>query len=467
MEVDPDLEADPSVLSLHLLLADEHARAHRYALLGAERATARFSHADAARLYRRAIDAGRTAGMLADPRRAPAIANAWEQLGEALRCTGKPAAAARALTMARRLLGDDPVAQARLSHRHAQVAERRETLTAAVRWLKRGLRRLDGVESDEATRWRARLRSYLGGVRNRQGRFQESVGHCRQAIVEAESVGELAALARACYSLDWALFELGRTDEVVHSGRALEIYEELGDPEHEATVLHNLGMFAHYEGRWDEAVELYQRSALSSERAGRPGDVVYTDCNIGEILSDQGRFEEAAVHLRRASRVGAAIGDSQSVAFVDVLLGRLAVRDGRYAEGLTMLERAVTALSRFRMDADAHFARAVIAEATALGGDPARALELASRELETGEKQLPLLLRAAGIAHARLGRPQDSRRVLADALAAAREREAPYELAATIEALAALGSGTDELIEEQRALLGRLKVERLPSPQLA
>jgi tetratricopeptide (TPR) repeat protein len=194
---------------------------------------------------------------------------------------------------------------------------------------------------------------------------------------------------------------------------------------------------------------------------------VYTDCNIGEILSDQGRFEEAAVHLRRASRVGAAIGDSQSVAFVDVLLGRLAVRDGRYAEGLAMLERAVTALSRFRMDADAHFARAVIAEATALGGDPARALELASRELETGDKQLPLLLRAAGIAHARLGRPQDSRRVLADALVAARDREAPYELAATIEALAALGSGTDELIEEQRALLGRLKVERLPSPQLA
>ena len=75
-----------------------------------------------------------------------ALAEAWEQLGEALRNAGEPAAAARALTEARRLLRDDPIAQARLCHRHAEVAERSEALTAAVRWLKRGFRYVEALE---------------------------------------------------------------------------------------------------------------------------------------------------------------------------------------------------------------------------------------------------------------------------------------------------------------------------------
>ena len=234
MEQDGTL-ADPAALSLHFLFADDHARAHKYALAGAELATARFSHADAARLYRRAIEAGRAAGMLNDSAGAPALARAWEQLGDALRCTGEPAAATRALTAARRLVSDDPLALARICHRHAEVAERTESLTDAVRWLRRSLRYVEGIDAPEATAWRARSRSYLAGVRNRQGRWPESTRLCREAIAEAETVGELPALARACYTLDWALFELGHPEQATHSARALTIYEQLGDPEHEST----------------------------------------------------------------------------------------------------------------------------------------------------------------------------------------------------------------------------------------
>ena len=84
---DGEAEADPAVLSHHFALAGDHARAHRYAMAAANRATERFSHADAARLYRRAIDAGRAGGLAAEP---ADLADAWEQLGEALRCVGEP-----------------------------------------------------------------------------------------------------------------------------------------------------------------------------------------------------------------------------------------------------------------------------------------------------------------------------------------------------------------------------------------
>ncbi len=142
-----ELDAEPAILSHHFSLAGDYTRAHRYAMAAAERATEAFSHADAARLYRRAIDAGRADGGGADRE---SLAEAWEQLGESLRNVGEPALAAKALTEARKLLRDDPIAQARLCHRHAQVAERTAALSGAVRWLNRGFRSIDGLDSAEA-----------------------------------------------------------------------------------------------------------------------------------------------------------------------------------------------------------------------------------------------------------------------------------------------------------------------------
>lgn len=461
-----DLDADPAALSLHFLRAGDHARAHRYAMLGARRATERFSHADAARLYQRAIEAARAGGLGFEATHVRALAGAWEQLGDALRCTGQPSAAAQALSAARRLVDDDPAAQARLCHRHAEVAERSESLTAAVRWLKRGLRYVDGLQSTDATIWRARLRSYLAGVRNRQGRWSEAATACREAIAEAEAVGELEALARACYTLDWALVEQGRSDEATHSWRALEIYQRLGDPEHESTVLNNLGMFAYFRGRWDEAVELYRKAGACSERAGKPGDVAFTDCNVGEILSDQGHLDDGTVHLERARRTWTATGDRQSVAFVNVLMGRLAVRRGRYLEAVPLLQTAMADLRRFHIDAYADFARALITEAEAFAGDPARALIEARQGMESADRYLPLLYRLSGIALARLGQLADAESELASALAAARQRGAEYDIAATVDVLDALGKAPPGLVRERDEILGRLKVEQLPTPRL-
>jgi class 3 adenylate cyclase/tetratricopeptide (TPR) repeat protein len=453
----------PAVLSHHCARAGDHARAYRYAMLGAERATERFSHADAVRLYRRAIEGGRALGQEADDR---ALAEAWEQMGEALRCIGEPVEASRALTEARRLLRDDPIAQARLCDRQAEVAERSEALSGAVRWLTRGLRSVDGLDSLEAMRSRARLRSHLAGVRNRQGRWAEAVRVSRQAIAEAEAVDEPLAVARACYALDWALRECGHPEDANHSWRALQIYRQLGDPERESTVLNNLGMFAYFEGRWDDALALYRRSRASSERAGTPGDVARSDCNIGEILSDQGRVEEAREHLERARRVWSGTREPHSVAFIDVLLGRLATRRGQGGEAVPRLEVAMNELRRFGMDAYAGFAQALVAEAEAVGGDPERGLRLARAQLKARDRNGPLLRRVVGIALARLGRIDEARDELVVALESAREHCAEYDVAATVEVMEALDAADRDLRRERDEILDRLKIVRLPAPVL-
>ena len=457
------VDAGPAILSNHFSLAGDYGRAHRYAMDAAKLATERFSHADAARLYRRAIEAGRAEGVTADSQ---SLADAWEQMGEALRRVGEPAAASRALTEARRLLGTDPIAQARLCHRHADIAGDSGASTAAVRWLNRAFRCLQEVDGTEATTLRARIWSDLGGVRNRQGRWAQSIDACRRAITDAESVGELSALAHACYALDYALVESGHPDEATHSWRALEIYERLGDPDHESLALNNLGGIAYWDGRWDDAVALYERAGACAERAGRPAHVAFVDCNVGEILSDQGRLDEAEPRLERARRVWSGTGEQQAVAYVNALLARLAVRRGEYGEGLSMLEAAMSELRRLGIDAYAELAQAWIAEAEAFGGDPFRALEIGSQELQANDRQRPLLTRMGGIALARLGEKGGAIRELNHSLRTARARNAEYDIAATIDAMDLVDGAEPDLLRERDEILGRLKIVQLPAPAL-
>jgi class 3 adenylate cyclase/tetratricopeptide (TPR) repeat protein len=458
---DQELDANPAILSHHFSLAGDHARAHAYAMAAAKRATDAFSHADAAKLYRRAIEAARSDANATDR---DTLGEAWERLGEALRAVGEPQAAAKALTEARRILRDDAFAQARLFRRHAEVAGGSEALSAAVRWVNRGFVCLDALDSPEATAWRARMRSYLGGVRNRQGRWRDAISACHQAIAEAESVNELPALAHACYALDWALVESGRGEEANYSWRALEIYQQLGDPEHESKVLNNLGMFAYFDGRWDDAVDLYRRAGAASERAGLPAVVAYTDGNIGEILSDQGHLDEAEAYLQRARRVWSATGERWAVAFGDALLGRLYVRRQEYAQGLAVLKGALEDVRKIRADAYADYTEALIAEAHAFGGDPFEALEIGSRTLRANDRQRPLLSRVGAIALARLGQKQAALRELGHSLRVARERGAEYDVAATIDALEAVGGTDAEMLAERDRILERLKIVQLPTP---
>jgi tetratricopeptide (TPR) repeat protein len=226
-------------------------------------------------------------------------------------------------------------------------------------------------------------------------------------------------------------------------------------------------MFAYFDGRWDEAVGLYDRAGECSDRAGRPADRAATDCNVGEILSDQGRLDEAEAHLRRARRVWSATGEQQAVAFVDVLLTRVAARRGACPDGVRTLESAADELHRSGVDAYAAFAQALVAEVHAFTGDAAHALEIAGRELSTTDRHRPLLERVCGIALVRLGRVGEAEKRLCGALTSAREFGTDYDVAATISVLDSIGAADDDMLRDRDEIVERLKIQWLPVPALA
>jgi tetratricopeptide (TPR) repeat protein len=311
--------------------------------------------------------------------------------------------------------------------------------------------------------WRARLTAELGWIRQRQRRYREAERLCRQAITEGEVSGELRAQARACYTLDWALFELGRFDEVTHSARALEIYRELGDVEQEASVLNNLGGFAYWRGQWHEAIGLYREAGACRRRAGNLAEVAETDANVGEILSDQGYLEEAEVHLRRAHRMWSSTGHREGATFANMLLGRLWVRLGRAQDGIALLKATVLDMRRVGVSYYADLASALTAEAQALGGAAEEAVSMAGDLLASGKSNVAMLHRASGIGLARMGDCDAARRELELSIAAARTRGEDYELALALDVLAALGPLDQDQLAQRDAIVARLGVVRLPA----
>ncbi len=449
------------LLSLHFHLAGEYEKTWRFARVAATRARESSAFAAAADLYRRALDAARGLDIAPDD-----LADTWEELGEAQARTGDVTAAVEAFGRARRLLVDDPVRGARLMHRTAWVHERVGRTVAAIRWAHRGLRALEGVDGRSAARERAGLTTTLAAVRRQQGRADEAERLCRLAIEEADVAGDELLLARASFNLDWVLVDLGRAQEATHSERALAIYTRAGDLERQAAVLNNLGMFAYWEGRWQEAIELYARGADASERAGDVWAAAYGDCNIGEVLADQGRLEEAEERLRRARRVWRGTEDAHGVAFTSALLGRLAARAGRHDHAADLLSGAVRSFHELHTPGDAASADAYMAEASLFAGQADEALAEADRQL--GERVGPraLLLRVRGGALAQLGETAAAA-ALEDALAEARERDDRYEVALALDALLTVGRGTPQAREERDALVSALGVASLPSPPLA
>ena len=455
-----NVDAEPAVLSLHYFLAADWERAWRYAITGAEHAAQRYAHADASRLYRRALEAGRHRGASSAE-----LATCWEALGDALQRTGELVPAADALNAARALSSGEPLTRARLLHKRMIIAHMRGELAASVRRGSAAVRTLDQSDGQETRSLRAQLLVELAFVRWRQGRFALSERLCRAAIEQAGYGGADRALAQASYVLDIVLVGLGRIDEATHCGRALAIYERLGDHQEQGNVLNVMGGLAAYRWEWDEALDLYRRAEECWRQAGDRAGVATAAANLAEILSDRGLDEQAAKQLGYALRICNAMGERTIAANTKALLGRAAARSGRVDEARACLTEAAAELSTLGEANYLEFAQTALAEAEAFGGDAALALELVEPMLASDRRDVAWLQRVRGTALARLGRWVEAVEALESSLRLARDQDALYDVAATLDVLQLAGSDTGA--GERDLLAVRLGIERFHAIDLS
>jgi class 3 adenylate cyclase/tetratricopeptide (TPR) repeat protein len=458
------------LLSLHFHRAQSWERAWRYSLAAGKRAQEKFANVEAADFYRHALDAARHLAEL-EPRE---IAQIWELLGDVSELAGRYTDAAEAYRNARRR-APDAEHEPRLLLKEGVIRERLGTYSEALRWYRRGLTAVEQVTDErERTRQRVELSLAYAGVRFRQGEFFHCIEWSRRAVDDAQTIDDLAGLAHAYYLLHIGYMSLGAPEREAFRGLALPIYEELGDLPGQANVLNNLGIDAYYEGRWADALDLYERSRQARERIGDIIGAATIVNNSAEILSDRGELEEAERGFQEAKAVCTSAGYRFIATLATSNLGRAAARGGRFDEAQLMLDDAHDAFREMKASAFVLETEARLAEVDVLAGRHAKALERLTSTLDeastTGAQPvlLTLLHRLRGYALVQAGDAALAEAAFELSASIALSADAQYELALTREAQSrradAAGDSTlaDRLGAESGEILERLGVVSTP-----
>ncbi len=188
---DPEESAD--ILSLHYFVAGDNLSAWRYASVAGKRATEVYAYVEAARLYSRAMEAGRRLENLGKED----LASVQEALGDSWHRAGDFRKAAAAFTAARRLAAGDRLKEAGLLLKRSWQEEKLGNCPQALRWAAQAIKALDGLPGPEAARQLARLTAWYANVLDLEGQSRKAVRWARQAVAKAEAVDDPDALGEA------------------------------------------------------------------------------------------------------------------------------------------------------------------------------------------------------------------------------------------------------------------------------
>ncbi len=465
-------EEAAGILSLHHFQAGEYAVAWQYAGIAAKRAQGVYAYVEAARLYVRAIEAGRLAR--AD---APSLATLHEALAESWYRAAEYHKAAASYAAARRLRSADPLAEGRLLLKLSWVEEKLGKYPRALRWATRARKAVEGLESADAARHAAQSTSWYASVLQLEGRTREALRWARRAVVAAEAAEDQEALGEAYYVMGWAFGALGREGAQDYLQHSLQAYQQSGNLVRQAGLLSNLGVVCQWEGRWDEALAYYERGRDELLKIGNTLPAAVARINIAEILIDRGALDEAEELLQDTLPLFKAAKYRYFLGACVSLLGRASVRGGRIDDALRRLDEARANFTHVGAEEELPAIDARVAECRVLQRDASAALTLVDAMLPRAASSsgvarvVPLLRRVRACALAQQGDRVHARQELARALAVARERRDVFETMLTLSSIVALDrlervQPDETMLAESHCLMHSLSIRLVPEVPL-
>lgn len=465
-------EETAGLLSLHYERAQRHESCWHNARIAARRACEKYANVEAVELLERALRAARHLPSLD----AAEVAETWNELGSRHALLGSLGEARAAFQRARRLTRDDPARLAMLCLREARAAGREGKSAAMLRWVRHGLRAVNGLEGVDERAVRADLLVVLGWAKFGQGRVRPAARLAEQALAEAEASANRRAVAYANTLLDSVDGALGRPPQPQRARTSLGIFRELGLLGEEAVTLNNLGMDAYVRGNWPEALRLFDQSRDAMTRIGNVIDAGYGTLNIAEILVEQGHLDQAETTLDELAPLWESVDHDLGLAYVDNHRGRIWLHRGEHERAIELLEAARSVFERNQLTTDALDAEARTAECLLRLGrvDEARKTVEAALDRDRGAGGTRVAARLNRVrAYIALvdGDTETAWAAMDQSLHVARTMASTYDLALALEgfdALAVSGGGPVGPIPEidRIELLTTLGVVATPPPPL-
>ncbi|WP_405974071.1 tetratricopeptide repeat protein [Streptomyces sp. NBC_00988] len=154
-----------------------------------------------------------------------------------------------------------------------------------------------GDRPREAVAW-----NHLGGALRETGRAEEAIDAHTRARDLHEAEGDRHREATAWNNLGFALWEAGRTGEAIDArARARDLYQAVGDRRREAIAWNNLGATLCDTGRVEEAVEAYKKALEGYREFGDWYGTGNTLSNLALAHQDAARPTEARAHYLQSA----------------------------------------------------------------------------------------------------------------------------------------------------------------------
>jgi len=273
-------------------------------------------------------------------------------------------------------------------------------------------------------RGQSRVLNTLAAIEGDQGNLVGAESRFATAMENYKRLGDRANEAEATGNLGLTLKRLGKLDEAaVRFEQALALYHQLQNRSGEAAQLFSLAGISFNQLNLEKAESyLAQSSSLATaiDDQTRICDALSLEGDVAEARGDL-----AAVRAKRQERLtrGRSLGDKNVVADSQLALAELELDKGRPSPALAYAQDALEHFQAEHMtdaeaEARATLARALLAQHSL--GEARSAIGLADRlAARSREPEVRITVALAKASLAEKAKPEEARRILADALAQA------------------------------------------------
>jgi len=134
----------------------------------------------------------------------------------------------------------------------------------------------------------------MGRVQRKRNRWEEALDHLRESRDLHESAGDATGIARCRIAEGNVFWELGDLETGADAFRqALETGEQIGDNRIGADASNNLGILSIIQGDFDQAEVHFSSAKSYYEQLGLKGSVAHVQHNVGMCHLARGRWEPA------------------------------------------------------------------------------------------------------------------------------------------------------------------------------
>ncbi|HET7899762.1 MAG TPA: adenylate/guanylate cyclase domain-containing protein, partial [Candidatus Nanopelagicales bacterium] len=365
-----DLEADADTLALHFWRGGDAPKTWRYARMAGDRAAHAYANVDAAVQYQRALDAARDLPVVPPFEKSQVCS----QLAEVRDLAGLYPLAIDAWNSALRFMKDDSRRMAEILYSRAVTRSNADAYVSALRDLTKAEKLVEGDASVDAQRLRIRIRAMRSSVYQESQRQAQANKAAQRVIAEARALGEAEGLERALLVADASGLQLGDTSIGPNVEEAFQSALSNGRLSRAVSAANNLGAFAFFAGRWDDALE---RWAEGRRIANQAGDVVLAaqiGCNIGELRIHRGELDAADEVLAESRRVFRSVSARTLATYAHVLQARVMIRRGELEAAEQIAQDAEVEFAAARLKGFVLEAALVRAESLIVAGRPEEAL---------------------------------------------------------------------------------------------